>query len=188
MLHNHCNQGDIKDDIAEILVSEEEIRQAVKTIGAQICRDFEGEDLVVIGILKGAVAFMADLIQEIHIPIEIDFMAVSSYGQGTTSTGEVRIYKDLDISVEGRSVLIVEDIIDTGITLSYLKRVMLSRGAKDVSIATLLTKPSRRERHVALDYIGFEVEDKFVVGYGIDYAEHYRNLPFVGVLKPEIYG
>ena len=168
----------MRDDINEILVSEEQIKEAVVRIGKQISTDFAGEELIVIGILKGAVAFMADLIQKIEIPIEIDFMAVSSYGMGTTSTGEVRILKDLDISVENRNVLIVEDIIDTGITLSYLTKVMESRGAKTVSIATLLTKPERRERHVPIDYYGYEVEDKFVVGYGIDYAEKYRNLPF----------
>lgn len=177
----------MRQDIGEILFSEEDIADAVKKIGKQISQDFKGQDLIVIGILKGAVAFMADLIQEIDLPIEIDFMAVSSYGMGTSSSGEVRILKDLDISVEGHNILIVEDIIDTGNTLAYLKKVMESRGAKSVSIATLLTKPIRRERQVPVDYIGYEVDDKFVVGYGIDYAEKYRNLPFIGVLKPHIY-
>lgn len=177
----------MKKDIAEILVSEDEIKEAVERIGAEVTKDFQGEEIIVIGILKGAVAFMADLIQKIDLPLEIDFMSVSSYGNGTTSTGEVRILKDLDISVEGHNVLIVEDIIDTGMTLSYLTKVLKSRGAKKISIATLLTKPERRQRHVPVDYIGYEVEDKFVVGYGIDYAEKYRNLPFVGVLKSHIY-
>lgn len=177
----------MREDVGEILLSEEDIQKAVKRIGKEITENFKGEELIVIGILKGAVAFMADLIQEIDLPIEIDFMAVSSYGMGTTSTGEVRILKDLDVSVEGHNILIVEDIIDTGITLSYLTKVMESRGAKKVSIATLLTKPERRERHVPVDYVGYEIEDKFVVGYGIDYAEKYRNLPFIGVLKPHIY-
>lgn len=177
----------MREDIGEILYSEEDIREAVKRLGAQITQDFKGENLIVVGILKGAVAFMADLIQEINLPIEIDFMAVSSYGMGTSSSGEVRILKDLDIRVEGYNVLIVEDIIDTGNTLSYLTKVMRSRGAKKVAIATLLTKPVRRVRQVHVDYIGYEVEDKFVVGYGIDYAERYRNLPFIGVLKPHVY-
>lgn len=174
------------DDIEEILITEDEIQQVVTDMGSKISKDFKGQDLLVIGVLKGAFTFMSDLIQSIDLPLEIDFMSVSSYGQGTTSTGEVRILKDLDASVEGRNILIVEDIIDTGITLSYLKKLLESRGAKKVAIASLLTKPERRERHVDVDYIGFEVEDKFVVGYGIDYAQKYRNLPFIGYLKSNI--
>nr|WP_296154374.1 hypoxanthine phosphoribosyltransferase [uncultured Peptoniphilus sp.] len=177
----------IAQDVGEVLLSKEDIQAAVDRIGKQVTEDFKGEHLIVIGILKGAFAFMADLIQAIDLPMEIDFMDVSSYGTSTTSSGEVRILKDLSTSVEGKAVLIVEDIVDTGLTLSYLTKVMESRGVKKVGIATLLTKPSRRERAVNVDYIGYEVEDKFVVGYGIDYAEEYRNLPFVGVLKPEIY-
>lgn len=177
----------IEQDVAEILVSKEEIMAAVARIGKVVTEDFRGENLIVIGILKGAFAFMADLIQAIDLPMEIDFMDVSSYGTSTTSSGEVRILKDLSTTVEGKSVLIVEDIVDTGLTLSYLTKVMESRGVKKVAIATLLTKPSRRERAVNVDYIGYEVADKFVVGYGIDFAEKYRNLPYVGVLKPEVY-
>ncbi len=177
----------IEKDVEEILVSKEEIRLAVSRIGRAITEDFRGESLIVIGILKGAFAFMADLIQAIDLPMEIDFMDVSSYGTSTTSSGEVRILKDLSTTVEGKSVLIVEDIVDTGLTLSYLTKVMESRGVKKVAIATLLTKPSRRERAVQVDYVGYEVADKFVVGYGIDYAEKYRNLPYIGVLKPAIY-
>ncbi|MDQ0509060.1 Hypoxanthine-guanine phosphoribosyltransferase [Aedoeadaptatus ivorii] len=182
-----ARMASIEKGVGEVLVSREEIDEAVARIGKAVTEDFQGEDLVVIGILKGAVAFMADLMQAIDLPLEIDFMAVSSYGTSTTSTGEVRILKDLECTVEGRSVLIVEDIIDTGITLSYLSKVMESRGAKRVSIAALLTKPARRERAVQVDYVGYEVEDKFVVGYGIDYAEKYRNLPYVGALKPSEY-
>ena len=177
----------IERDVAEVLVSKEEIQEAVERIGRAVTEDFRGTNLIVIGILKGAFAFMADLIQAIDLPMEIDFMDVSSYGTSTTSSGEVRILKDLSTTVEGKSVLIVEDIVDTGLTLSYLTKVMESRGVKDVAIATLLTKPSRRERAVNVDYVGYEVEDKFVVGYGIDFAEKYRNLPYVGVLKPEVY-
>ncbi|MDD7362784.1 MAG: hypoxanthine phosphoribosyltransferase [Firmicutes bacterium] len=179
--------GSIEEDIGEVLITREEIEEAVARIGGEVTRDFRGEPLIVIGILKGAFAFMADLIQAIDLPMEIDFMDVSSYGTSTTSSGEVRILKDLSTSVEGKSVLIVEDIVDTGLTLSYLTNVLKSRGVKKVSIATLLTKPSRRERAVDIDYCGYEVEDKFVVGYGIDYAEHYRNLPYIGVLKASIY-
>lgn len=174
-------------DIEEILISEDEIQTAVKRMGKEITDDYQGQSLIVIGILKGAFAFMSDLIQEIELPVEIDFMDVSSYGMGTTSTGEVRILKDIDIQVEGRNVLLVEDIVDTGLTLSYLMKVMESRGAKDVRVASLLSKPSRRERAVSIDYIGYEVEDKFVVGYGIDFAERYRNLPYIACLKPSVY-
>ena len=177
----------IERDVEEVLVSKEEIMAAVERIGKAVTEDFRGESLIVIGILKGAFAFMADLIQAIDLPMEIDFMDVSSYGTSTTSSGEVRILKDLSTTVEGKSVLIVEDIVDTGLTLSYLTKVMESRGVKKVAIATLLTKPSRRERAVNVDYVGYEVADKFVVGYGIDFAEKYRNLPYVGVLKPEVY-
>lgn len=174
-------------DIEEVLISEEQIREAVDRMGREISEDYKGESLIVIGILKGAFAFMSDLIQKIDLAIEIDFMDVSSYGMGTTSTGEVRILKDVDIQVEGRNVLLVEDIVDTGLTLSYLMKVMDSRGAKSVRVASLLSKPSRRERVVPIDYIGYEVEDKFVVGYGIDFAERYRNLPYIGCLKPSAY-
>ncbi len=173
--------------VKEVLVSEEAIAGRVKELGEAITKDYENKDLVVIGILKGAVLFMADLVKNIKLPITIDFMAVSSYGKSTISTGEVRIVKDLDFSVEGKDVLIVEDIIDTGLTLNYLTEILKKRGASSVKICTLLDKPERRSVEVDVDYKGFEIPDEFVVGYGLDYAEHYRNLPYVGALKEEVY-
>ena len=174
-------------DIKEILVSEEQIRAKVKELGAQISRDYAGRNPLVICLLKGAFIFMADLIRAIEVPIEVDFMAVSSYGKSTRTSGEVRIIKDLDVSVEGRDVLIVEDIIDSGLTLSYVIDVLERRSALSVRVVTLLDKPARRTVDLEVDYKGFELPDEFVVGYGLDYAEHYRNLPYIGVLKPEIY-
>ena len=149
--------------------------------------DYKDKDLVVIGILKGAVIFMSELIKNIELPLIIDFMAVSSYGKSSISTGEVRIIKDLDFSVEGKDLLIVEDIIDTGLTLNYLTDILKKRGASSVKICTLLDKPERRSVEVNVDYLGFEIPDEFVVGYGLDYAEQYRNLPYVGALKEEVY-
>lgn len=177
----------MRSDIKQILLSEEDIIKRVKEIGSDITKDFQGKDLVMIGILKGAVIFMSELCKNINLPIAIDFMGVSSYGKATRTTGEVRIVKDLDASVEGKDILVVEDIIDTGLTLSYLTDNLEKRGANSVKIVTLLDKPSRRKENVKVDYIGFEVPDEFVVGYGLDYAETYRNLPFIGILKEEIY-
>ncbi len=174
-------------DIAEILFSEADIENKVQELADEINADYIGKDLVVVGILKGAVLFMSDLLKKINVPLEIDFMDVSSYGNQTVSTGEVKIIKDLDNSVIDKDILIVEDIIDTGMTLSYLKSNLLQRGAKSVKIVTLLDKEVRREKSVDIDYRGFIVPDYFVVGYGIDYAEHYRNLPYIGYLKPEVY-
>lgn len=171
----------------EILVTEEEIANKVKELGEIITNDYKGKDLIIVGILKGAVVFMSDLCREIKLPILIDFMAVSSYGKSSYSTGEVRIIKDLDYSVENKEVLIVEDIIDTGYTLSYLTDNLRKRGANSVKIVTLLDKPERRKADVPVDYLGFEIPDEFVVGYGLDYAEQYRNLPFVAALKEEVY-
>ncbi|RUS48308.1 hypoxanthine phosphoribosyltransferase [Cohnella sp. AR92] len=175
------------NDIQEVLYSEETIQAKVKELGAAISRDYQGRNPLVICVLKGAFIFMADLAKNISVPIALDFMAVSSYGNSTRSSGEVRIVKDLDTSVEGRDVLIVEDIIDSGLTLSYLIDVLERRNAKSVHVVALFDKPGRRTVDLNADYTGFTIPDAFVVGYGLDYSEKYRNLPFVGVLKPEIY-
>ncbi|MFY9213966.1 MAG: hypoxanthine phosphoribosyltransferase [Tissierellaceae bacterium] len=177
----------MRDDIKKILLTEEEIKTRIKELGEEITRDYKDKNLLVVGILKGAIIFMAELCKNIDLPIMIDFMAVSSYGTSSQSTGEVRIIKDLDFSVEGKDVLIVEDIIDTGLTLSYLSDNLKKRGANSVKIATLLDKPDRRNVEVEIDYLGFSIPDEFVVGYGLDYAENYRNLPFVAALKEEVY-
>lgn len=173
--------------IKEVLVSEEDIKAKVKELGVTITEDYKDKDLIVVGILKGAVVFMSDLCREIKLPILMDFMAVSSYGKSSVSTGEVRIVKDLDYSVENKDILIVEDIIDTGYTLSYLTDNLKKRGASSVKIITLLDKPDRRKADVYVDYLGFEIPDEFVVGYGLDFAEKYRNLPYVAALKEDVY-
>lgn len=175
------------NDIQEVLYSEEQISQKVKELGERLTADFEGKNPLVICILKGAFIFMSDLVKEIKTPLEIDFMAVSSYGQSTVSSGVVRILKDLDASVENRDVIIVEDIIDSGLTLSYLIDVLNHRNAKSVTVCTLFDKPARRKVDLSPDYKGYTLPDEFVVGYGLDYAEKYRNLPFIGILKPEVY-
>jgi hypoxanthine phosphoribosyltransferase len=174
-------------DIQEILYSAEEIQLKVKELGQQISWDYTGRNLLVICVLKGAFVFMADLIKTMDIPLELDFMAVSSYGQSTKSSGVVKIIKDLDIPVEGRDVMIVEDIIDSGLTLSYLIDVLERRNALSVSVVTLFDKPARRTVDLEPDYKGFTLPDAFVVGYGLDYAEKYRNLPYIGVLKEKVY-
>lgn len=171
------------NEIDEVLFTREDIAKRVAELGAEITRDYEGKDLIVVGILKGAGVFMSDLIREINSPIRIDFMSVSSYGNSTVSSGIVRITNDLHQDIQGCSVLIVEDIIDTGNTLHYLREYLKNRGAEDVKICALLDKPSRRQVEVPVEYVGFEVEDKFIIGYGIDYAEKYRNLPFIGTIK-----
>jgi len=165
-----------------ILIDERKIENRVKALGAQITADYIDKDLIVIGILKGAVLFMADLVKKIDIPLSIDFMAVSSYGKSTRSSGIVRILKDLDEEIEGRDVLIVEDIVDTGLTLKFLAENILSRNPKSLKVCCLLDKPSRRKVAVDVDYVGFEISDEFVVGYGLDYAQKYRNIPFIGVI------
>lgn len=175
------------DDIQEILYSEEQIQQKVKELGMQISRDFNGRNPLVICVLKGAFIFMADLVKNLTIPLELDFMAVSSYGQSTKSSGIVKIVKDLDVSVEGRDVIIVEDIIDSGLTLSYLIDVLERRNARSVTVVALFDKPIRRTVELEPDYTGYTLPNAFVVGYGLDYAEKYRNLPFLGVLKSEVY-
>lgn len=176
--------------IKEVLIHEEQLQTRVKELGAQITEDYKDleEDLLLIGILKGAVVFMADLIKEIEIPVMMDFMSVSSYGKGRTeSSGVVRILKDLDEDIHDKNILIVEDIVDSGLTLSYLKDIMLRRGAKSVRIASLLNKPHRRKNEVKIDYCGFEVPNMFIVGYGIDYSEKYRNLTYIGALDESEY-
>ncbi|GGG87778.1 MULTISPECIES: hypoxanthine phosphoribosyltransferase [Paenibacillus] len=175
------------NDIQEVLYDEGQIQAKVKELGETLSRDFGGRNPLVICVLKGAFVFMSDLVKKMSIPLEIDFMAVSSYGQSTKSSGVVKIIKDLDASVEGRDVLIVEDIIDSGLTLSYLIDVLERRNAKSVTVATLFDKPARRAVDLEADYTGFSLPDEFVVGYGLDYAEQYRNLPFIGILKPEVY-
>lgn len=177
----------MQNDIKSVLISQQQIKDKVKELGEQITKDYAGKKLLVISVLKGAAVFMADIIREIKMPVRIDFMCVSSYGTGTTSKGSVKIIKDLDIDVKGYDILIVEDILDSGITLSNLIKVLESRNPNSVNICTLLSKPSRRKVEVPVRYEGFEVPDEFVVGYGLDYAEYYRNLPFIGVLKEEIY-
>ncbi len=175
------------NDVKEILFTEEQLREKVKELGIKISEDYKGKDLIVVGVLKGSVIFAADLFRNITIPCELDFMAVSSYGNSTESSGVVRILKDLDHTIEGKDVLIVEDIVDSGITLKYLLKYLAARKANTIEIATLLNKEARRVTDINVKYAGFEVPDEFIVGYGIDYAERYRNLPFIASLKPEIY-
>jgi hypoxanthine phosphoribosyltransferase len=180
-------QNDMQNDIKEIMYNEEQIAAKVQELGEVISRDYADKNLFVICVLKGAFIFMADLVKTIRIPLELDFMAVSSYGALTRSSGVVRIIKDLDVPVEGRDVLIVEDIIDSGMTLSYLIEMLQGRDAKSVKVVALFDKPARRTVPLQPDYRGFEIPDEFVVGYGLDYAEKYRNLPYVGILKESVY-
>lgn len=175
-------------DIESILMSEETLHKRVCELGETISRDYAGKEVLMVGVLRGAFVFMADLARAITIPLAIDFMAVSSYGASTSSSGVVRIIKDFDENVEGKHILIVEDIIDSGLTLKYLYNQILSRKPASVRICTLLDKPERRKTDVPVDYNGFSIPDAFVVGYGLDYAERYRNLPYIGVLKPSVYG
>lgn len=178
---------DMGDDLQEILVTAEQLDQRLSEMAAQIDADYQGKEILIVGVLRGAVMVMADLSRKLHTPLEMDWMAVSSYGSGTKSSGVVRILKDLDHDVDGRDVLIVEDIIDSGLTLAWLKTNLESRGAKSVKIATALRKPEALKVDVKVSYVGFDIPDEFVVGYGLDYAEKYRNLPFVGTLKPSVY-
>ncbi|AGK99265.1 hypoxanthine phosphoribosyltransferase [Clostridium pasteurianum] len=177
----------MREDIKEVLFTEEQIRDKIKEIGKKISNDYREKDLILIGILKGSVMFMAGLMKEITIPCSMDFMAVSSYGNSTESTGRVKILKDLDFSVEGKDILIVEDIIDSGITLAYIKEYLYSRKPNSLEISTLLNKPERRKINIEPKYTGFNVPDAFLVGYGLDFAEKYRNLPYIGILKEEVY-
>lgn len=180
--------GIMDQDILEVLISEDQLRAKVTELGQRITEDYAGKTPFFLGVLKGCYVFMADLVRSVGLQTTMDFMAVSSYGAGTTSTGAVKITKDLSQDIEGRDVIIVEDILDSGVTLSYLKNYLANRKPASVKIVTLLDKPSRRKADIAADYCGFSVPDAFVVGYGLDYAEHYRNLPYIGVLKPEVYG
>ena len=178
----------LHQDIAKVLVDEVTIRKRIRELGDVINREYARKDLLLVSVLKGSIIFMADLIRAITIPHEIDFMATSSYGAGTSSSGVVRILKDLNSSIEGRNVVVVEDIIDSGHTLSYLLRILQERRPASLRIMTLLDKPERREVAIHVDWVGFSFPNEFVVGYGLDYDEIYRNLPFIGVLKPSVYG
>ena len=172
--------------VSEILIDEEALQHKIAELGAEISEDYRGQDLLLIGVLKGAIFFMADLMRTIDIPCEVDFMAISSYGAGIDSSGVVRILKDLDVSIEGRNVLVVEDIIDSGLTLSYLLRNLEAREPASLEVCALLTKPERRENDVTCRYVGFEIPNRFVIGYGLDFAERYRNLPYVAVLHADL--
>ncbi len=174
-------------DIKEILIAEDVLQSKVKELGAKITDDYKDKNLLLVCVLKGAVIFVSDLMRNINLPLGIDFMAISSYGSNTQSSGVVRILKDLNTSIEGRHVLIVEDIIDSGLTLSYLVDNLKSRRPASVEICTILDKPDRREANLEIKYTGFRVPDEFVVGYGLDYDEKYRNLPYIAILKEEIY-
>jgi hypoxanthine phosphoribosyltransferase len=176
----------VEEGVGEILIGEEELQARIAELGVEISKDYAGRDLLLIGVLKGAVFFLADLMRELTVPCEIDFMAISSYGAGTDSSGVVRILKDLDINISGRDVLVVEDIIDSGLTLSYLMRSLRARKPSTVEICALLTKPERREVDVPVRYTGFEIPNRFVIGYGLDFDERYRNLPYVAVLHPDL--
>jgi len=167
----------------EVLIPTEKIRERISELGAEIARDYAGRNPLLIGVLKGACLFLSDLMRAAEIPLNVEFIAISSYGAEMRTSGEVRILKDLDVAIEGRHILVVEDIVDTGLTLSYLLANLKSRGAESVKLAALLDKYERREKEVAIDYLGFKIPDKFVVGYGLDFAERYRNLPFIAVLK-----
>ena len=177
----------MREDIASILLSEEQIHTRVRELGEEISRDYAGKEPLFVGVLKGCFVFMADLMRHVSIPCSMDFMAVSSYKGGTSSTGAVEIQKDLGQNIEGRHIIIIEDILDSGNTLNYLQSYLMTRKPASITIATLMDKPSRRTAPVYAKYSCFEVPDEFVVGYGLDYDELYRNLPFIGVLKPEIY-
>jgi hypoxanthine phosphoribosyltransferase len=177
----------MREDIEKVLVTSKQLQDKARELGEQISNDYEGKELVIISVLKGGFVFAADLIRNITIPVGIDFMAISSYGLSTTTSGVVRILKDLETDIEDKNVLIVEDIVDSGLTLNYLKSLLISRGPASVKVCTILNKPARREVDVEIDYKGFNIPDEFVVGYGLDYAEKYRNLDYVGILKREIY-
>ncbi|WP_298461830.1 hypoxanthine phosphoribosyltransferase [uncultured Cellulomonas sp.] len=179
--------ADMGDDLERVLLTEEQLGSRLDEIAAQIDADYAGKDVLLVGVLKGAIMVMADLARRLHGPVQMDWMAVSSYGSGTKSSGVVRILKDLDADLTGRHVLIVEDIIDSGLTLSWLVANLRSRGPESVEIATMLRKPEAAKVEVDVRYVGFEIANEFVVGYGLDYAERYRNLPFVGTLAPHVY-
>ena len=180
------SQTELELGVEDILIDRDRLQERIRELGEDVSADYAGRDLLLVGVLKGAVFFMADLMRHLTVPCEVDFMAISSYGDATDSSGIVRILKDLDINIEGRDVLVVEDIIDSGLTLSYLIRNLESREPATLEVCALLTKPSRREIDVPVRYVGFEIPNKFVVGYGLDFAERYRNLPYVGVLDEHL--
>ena len=180
------SQTELQRGVAEVLIDEQSLRARVAELGEEVSADYRGREPLLIGVLKGAVFFMADFMRQLTVPCEIDFMAISSYGAATDSSGVVRILKDLDINIEGRDVLVVEDIIDSGLTLSYLMRNLEAREPASLEVCALLTKPERREIDVPVRYVGFEIPNRFVIGYGLDFAERYRNLPYVAVLDPEL--
>ena len=172
--------------VQEVLIDEATLQARIAELGERVTQDYAGRDLLLVGVLKGAIFFMADLMRRIDVPCEVDFMAISSYGAGVDSSGVVRILKDLDVSVEGRNVLIVEDIVDSGLTLSYLLRTLEARRPRSLDVCALLTKPDRRENDVDCRYVGFEIPNRFVIGYGLDFAERYRNLPYIAVLRDDL--
>jgi len=178
----------IHADVEEVLLTEEQIQQRVEELGAQLTVDYAGREPVLISVLKGSIVFLADLVRGMELPLSIDIMEVSSYGAATESSGQVRILKDLSNPIEGRDVIVVEDIIDTGLTLNYLLRYLREKGPASLRICCLLDKPARRLTEIDIEYVGFTIPDRFVVGYGLDYGERYRNLPYVGVLRPSVYG
>ena len=177
---------ELEQAVGEVLIEEADLQARIQELGREVSADYAGKELLLVGVLKGAVFFMADLMRELTVSCEIDFMAISSYGAATDSSGVVRILKDLDINVSGRDVLVVEDIIDSGLTLSYLMRSLKARKPASLEICALLTKPDRREIDVPVRFVGFEIPNKFVIGYGLDFAERYRNLPYVAVLHPDL--
>jgi hypoxanthine phosphoribosyltransferase len=180
------DQQQLHAAVEEVLIDEAALQSRIAELGTSITEDYRGRDLLLVGVLKGAIFFMADLMRQIEVPCEVDFMAISSYGAGVDSSGVVRILKDLDMSVENRNVLVVEDIVDSGLTLSYLLRNLEAREPASLETCALLTKPERRENDVVCRYVGFEIPNRFVIGYGLDFAERYRNLPYVGVLRDEL--
>ena len=178
----------LEKDIQEVLFTEEQLARRVGELAHQITQDYQGREIVLISVLRGSFVFMADLVRQITVPCTVDFMAVSSYGSGTTSSGQVKIVKDLSETIEGKDVIVVEDILDSGNTLSYLLKLLEARRPASIRLCTLLDKPERRTKPVEVQYSGFTIPDEFVVGYGLDYDERYRNLPYIGVLKPKVYG
>jgi hypoxanthine phosphoribosyltransferase len=181
--HVHSRPVAADPEIGEILVQGDDLQHRVRQLAEEVSRDYEGREVLLVGVLKGAVFFLADLMRQLEVPVEVDFMAVSSYGSSTDSSGVVRILKDLDIPIEGREVLIVEDIVDSGLTLSYLLRTLKARDPASLEVCALLTKPERRKVDLPIKYVGFEIPNRFVIGYGLDHAERYRNLPYVAVLN-----
>lgn len=180
--------GMMDQDILKVLYTEEEIAERIKTMGGQLYEDFKDRDPLFVSVLRGAFVFMADIVRACQVKCDVEFIAVSSYGSGTSSSGVVQITHDIQQDISGRELVIIEDILDSGNTLNFLKQYFLTKGAKSVTICTLLDKPGRRAKAITADYVGFVVPDEFVVGYGLDYAQKYRNLPYIGVLKPEVYG